>query len=73
MTENEMIWAMWRIIGDMPISRAESMGEELYYAVHDYLYGFDDEEVDEFDSDACFDDDDEDNEEEEIFGDDDDV
>lgn len=70
MTEYEMIWAMWGIIGDMPICRAESMGKELYQKVYNYLYHdeefFNDPESDGLDSDACFDD--EDNEEEEIFG-----
>jgi hypothetical protein len=58
MTEYEMISAMWDIIGDLPISRVESMGEELHLNVYKYLHYMCDFEPY----------DDEDNEEEEIFG-----
>lgn len=46
--EENMIQEMWGIIGDLPVSRRESMGEDLYYEVGNYL-GYLDEEDDEDD------------------------
>lgn len=49
MTKNEMIAQMWDIIGDLPISRRESMGDELYEAVGEHLGWFNDPDEDDDD------------------------
>ena len=47
--EYNMISEMWDIIGDLPISRAESMGYNLYHEVGEYLGWFEDEDEDDDD------------------------
>lgn len=49
MTEYDMIHEMWLIIGDLPICRRESMGDDLFESVSSYL-GYNDDEGDEVDS-----------------------
>lgn len=47
MKRRTMISQMWNIIGDIPVSRRETMGDELYESVAKYLGYWEDEEEDD--------------------------
>ena len=53
MTEYEMIKGMWDRLSCFPTCHEDLLGEKLYTAVHDYLYG-PEEEMKEDDQDANF-------------------
>lgn len=50
MTEYEIINRLFTVFQNMPVAATDLLGDELYRAVHEYLYEEDDEEYDEFDS-----------------------
>ena len=45
-----MINGLFTVFQNMPTFAGDILGDELYTAVHDYLYGEEDDEFDEFDS-----------------------